>query len=199
MVLGNCIASGHPDFMRASRALHHDGRAIVFEKGTYRMWFGAGVEDNGEEPSPYTFGRIKKFDITVDLRMHNSVLDDVILSLWLLQSSRGRGKKCEIRLQTGCALNVASEPKTLELLGLLRGFEEVVLRVEIDRRVENGHAVSAAGSACHCEKWEREANGVYVKIWGFLEPVLGKAEVVREEGRYCLVYHPGENAKASEG
>ena len=198
MVLGNCIASGHPDFMRTSRALHLDGRAIIFEKGTYRMWFGAGVEDNGEEPSPYAFGRIKKFDITVDLRVHNDVLDDVLMSLWLLESSRGRGKKCEMRFRTGCALNVASEPKTMEVLGLLRGFEEVVLRVEIDRRVENGQAVSA-GSACRCEKWEREGNGVYVKIWGFLEPVLGKAEVVREEGRYCLVYRPGEHAKTSEG
>ena len=102
------------------------------------MWFGAGIEDNGEEPSPYAFGRIKKFDVTVDLRIRNGPLDDALLGLYLLELSRGEGRKCQMRFQTGCGLKVISDPKTLELLGYFRGFEEVMLRVETDKSFEKG-------------------------------------------------------------
>ena len=199
MVLGDCIASGHPNFMRASRALHQDGRALIFENGTYRMWFGAGIDDNGALPIPNAYGYIKKFDITLDLRIRNPAFTDALSNLWLVKLSSGRGRKCEVRFVTGCALLVASQPKTRDLLELFRKFEEVVLRVEIDNTVKNGHAISGGSSAtaCQCEKWEREANVVW--IWRFLEPVLGKAEVVIEEGRYSLVYHPGEKVEASKG
>lgn len=202
MVLGDCLASGYPEFMRASQALLHDGRALVFEKGTYRMWFGPGVEDNGEEPPRHLFLRIKNFDVTVDVRMHYYVLDDVLMSLGLVgMGRREEGRKCEMRFLTACALELASEPKVRELMGCFRGFEVVVVRVEIDKAFDELEAAISAGSveACCCDRWERENNDMYGKVLGrFLEPILGKVEIVREEGRYCLVYHPGENAKASK-
>ena len=133
------------------------------------------------------------------MRIRDNCFDDALLGLWLVKMSSGRGRKCEVRFVTGCALVVASEPKTRELLGLFGKFEEVMLRVEIDNTGKNGHGISGGSSAtaCQCEKWEREANVVW--IWRFLEPVLGKAEVVSEEGRYLLVYHPGEKVEASKG
>ena len=200
MVLGNCIASGHPEFMRASQALHQDGRALIFEKGTYRMWFGPGLEDNGEEPSPYAFGRIRKFDITLDLRIRNEPLDDALLGLYLLELSRGEGRKCVMRFRTGCGLKVASDFKTLELMEYFRGFEEVVLRVEIDKSFEKVDRTSAGPvMACEFDMWEREGVIFYIVVWYFLEPGLGKAEVVRVEGGLCLVYRPGKKTEVSEG
>ena len=114
------------------------------------MWFGPGVEDNGEEPSPYAFGRIKNFDITVDLRIHNGPLDDALLGLWLVGSSSGRGRKCEMRFRTGCGIKVASDYKTLELMEYFRGFEEVVLRVESNKGFGNVDG-SSAGPVLACE------------------------------------------------
>ncbi|CAD6582516.1 MAG: hypothetical protein ASARMPREDX12_000965 [Alectoria sarmentosa] len=67
MILGDCIASGHPEFMRASRALERDGQAVICKEGVYRMRFGARIDDKGQRPSQEVANAIQNLEITIDL------------------------------------------------------------------------------------------------------------------------------------
>lgn len=161
------------------------------------MYFGSGIEDNGAEPSPHAFNKIKKFEVEVDLRGRGrrNALGDAELGLYMLgmAGGKGEGRKCEMKFWTGCVLELASEVEMEEVMGLFKGFEEVRVRVVVDKGGER------VVRACECEKWLREGHEALVQIWRFLEPVLGKADFVKEEGGFCLVYRPGRNTGVSTG
>ena len=47
MIFGDCVATGHPQFMRVSRVLYNDGQAVLFKQAIYRMRLGSAVDNNG--------------------------------------------------------------------------------------------------------------------------------------------------------
>ena len=189
-ILGDCISSGRPEFMRASPALQHDGQAIIFQNATYRMRYGAPDDDVGQYPSHEACQQIQDFDITVDTRFCDplhEVIDDLKFITW----SRTPGGRCEILFIAGCALLVASNPLTIDVLNCFRHFDMLTFRVEIDEEAAD------PSLPCHCSTWQKEAKVVW--IWGFVGKILGKAEIVMDEDGYSLIYRPRKYIEASEG
>lgn len=191
MIFGDCISSGHPEFMRASQALQKDGQPILFEQGVYRLRLGPGKDYNAQRPSHETSRQIQKFDITIDMRFGEplvGVKDDLIT---MLKGSRIPGKKCKILFKTDCVLLVASDCDALDVLHSFRDFEELALQIE-----SGNHGFDPSIPACLYTKWQE--NPVFLRIWKSLESSLGEAEVSSVHKGYCLLYHPRRHAEASQ-
>lgn len=191
MIFGDCISSGHPEFMRTSQALQKDGQAILFEQGVYRLRLEPWKYHITARPSHETSRQIQKFDIMVDMTsgvFFAGVKNDLIV---MLKASRIPGKKCKILFKADCALIVGLDSDALEVLHSFREFEELALQIEIDN-----DRVGRRMPACHCPQWQRYPE--LLRIWMSLESIYGKAEVVSAANGYCLLYHPKKHAEASK-
>lgn len=191
MILGDCIASGHPQFMTASKTLQKDGQAILFKHGVYRLRLEDEKDDIPRRPSQETARQIRRFDIKVDMRHGDplrGVKDDLIM---MLKESHIPGRKCKIHFRADCILNVAEDRHALEVLQSFRDFEQLAIQIESEN-----HGLNPSVSTCWYTRWQDDPD--CLRIWSSLESSLGKAEVTSAEKGYCLHYHPKKHNEASK-
>ncbi len=186
MILGQCIAAGYPELMRASRAMRKDGRAVIFKEGVYRMRFGdEETERNAQRPDYEDTQLIENVDVMVDTTTTRG--DGVVRAVgyWIFQMrprmQHHGGKRCEAVFKVDCALTTKSDLAMRNLLECFCGFEKVVVRVEV--------------RPCPCIVIKNGAFGGYFRsIFG---EVLGKADLVKVEGGYCYTFWPRRYVKGS--
>ncbi len=185
MILGHCIASGYPEFMRASRAMRKDGRAVIFKDGVYRMRFGNEETDsNAQRPDYEDAQLIRNVEITVDTTTGGEAVVRAI-GYWIFHMrprlQHHGGKRCEAVFKVDCALKTEPDLAMRNLLDCFCGFEKVVVRVEV--------------RPCPCIMIKNGAFGGYFRsIFG---EVLGKTDLVKVEGGYCYTFWPRRYAKGS--
>lgn len=132
-IFGDCIASGHPQFMRASLALQSEGNAVI-SKGIYRMRLGQITDTGGQYPSSEVAMAIRNLDVFVDIPSRTS---DYSMSSWdrlkpfeLPNTPRG---KCRIVVQADSVMDVISLSEIFYFVSCLKGFEEMLIHVMILR------------------------------------------------------------------
>ena len=130
------LSSGHPQFLRASKALYVEGSSLMAENGVYRVNFGVFKTINYLLPNQRIVDNIRNIDICIDMDQYGDT--DWIVGApqqrWLLEAFG------EVRRPRGqCSVTLEMHPwttwKTLagfcRQLPLFSGFETVVVRAKI--------------------------------------------------------------------
>ncbi len=181
MILGDCVASGDLQFMRASRALLNDGQAIICGEGVYRILLGAGHDKNGRCPSNEVVKTIQNLDVTVDsTNWHFVYLDlDRLESFANPQLHR---KCCNILLKVFDVSNFLAGFELCRVLRLFGGFQKIALRIEIDR-------AKPIGQMIHHLQWGDDG------LSGSLYPMLGTPEVTVDKDGFVMTFFPRKHAQ----
>lgn len=184
MILGDCIAAGHPAFMRASRALHMDGEAIVFEKGICRMHLGYPYKHCVHQPHQKTIGKIQTLDVTVDMTEWWGCYGgyaDIFEPFADLDIRRGH---CNLLFKVDYITKIFIAIDLLEPVWRFAGFREIGWRVEI---------CSRSGERLLDNEDER-----YMRKF-ITERFYGKVEIVKAGGCYRIIIDPREQAEVIAG
>lgn len=188
MIFSQCIVSGHPQFMQASRALQEIGQALISKKGIYRMRLGYEKDNNCQHPSQETVKTIQNVDVTADTKNIETQWGP-ISRVWdrlkpFTGSQYTRGK-CHIILKTA---SVYDWGNLIMLLAKIERFERLILRIEVDNTNGPGSLI------CICLSEEEEIAVEW--FCNLLEWKLGKAEIIKLEDCLCLTFYPRKYAEA---
>lgn len=188
MVYSDLLSSGHPQFLRTSKAIYIEGSGLIQEKGIYRMNFGFPNSINRSLPSQRVVDTIRHLDIRAnvsDIGRTPFMIQD-FPDIWLLQAFGGPriGRDvCNVSFESYPSINRICVTRVCRSLRLLSGFERVVVRVKIDSR-----------NPVHWSDYK--FHSVYGLIRAELEQVLGKPYFGQDEDGLCMNFHP---RKALEG
>ncbi len=181
IILGDCIASGDLQFMRASRALLNDGQAIICGEGVYRILLGAGDDENGQCPSNEVVKTIQNLDVTVVWTDWRFVYSD-LERLESFADPQIYRKCCNILLKI---FDVSNFLAGLELCRVLRrcaAFQKIVLRIEIDR-------AKPIGQMIHHLQWGDDG------LSGLFYPMLGAPDVTVDKDGFVMTFFPRKHAR----
>lgn len=181
MIFRDCIASGYPQFMKASRALQNDGQTLICKEGIYRMRFGAGDDNNGQRPTHDVARAIRNLDITIDLRRVIG-LDQILNRSMPFAGSQILRAQCKVVLRVKCTMDVLVKLELIPLVSSFGSFEKVALWIEIDAMKD--HSLYP----CCCD-----AGWMLV----LFESRLGKAELVKVKDGFCMIFYPRGHAEAA--
>ena len=179
-IFGGCIASGHPQFMRASLALQNEGNAVISRKGIYRMRLGQIIDNNGQYPSQEVAKAIQNLDVSVDIPLRTS---NYPISNWdrlkpFEDPNKPRGK-CRIVVQADSIMDVISLSEMFYFVSCLKGFEEMLIHVMIFRDQRNDLVASVI---------ESPAEDRFLELVGdLLFEQLGEGQV--ESKAYGFAWH----------
>ena len=206
IIYSDLLSSGHPQFLRASKALHIEGTALVAEKGVYRMSYGHNKINNSLS-SQRIVDSIRNIDIAADLSHSGGSgwLVPGIPQIWLLQAF---GEPGLVRGQCNVSFKVHSHNPALwvadisSALRLLLDFETVVVRADINwpepDSVANHPFGSMRGRAS--TTWFKQCKDVRAPWSDFkcqvffdylrLDWTLGMGRLEHDEDDIRLVFHP---------
>lgn len=214
IIYADLLSSGHPQFLRASKATHAEGSGLVAEHGRYRMRFGFPSTTNHPLPSQRVVDAIRNLDIRADASEIGRLplTQKEIPDLWLLQAFGGSGivrGQCDVGFEVHPFTSNICVHRICRCLRLLSDFETVVVRVEIGGRdpvsaTRKGPAKFSRG--CVGAVWAvaprdspppvywSESHLEYIYGWVRKELVwfLGKGHLGRDEVGLRLVFHPRE-------
>ena len=131
------LSTGHPQFLRASKAMYGEGSGLMAENGVYRMSFGTSNKINYLLPSQRIVDNIHNVDICANVSFSEGP-DWMVLepqNLWLLEAFGEPGRP---RGQCSVTLDVFPTAHRLPLAGfcghltLFSGFETVVVRANVN-------------------------------------------------------------------
>ena len=195
------LCTGHPQFLRASKALYDEGSGLMAENGVYRVSFGSPNRTNYLLPSQRIVDNIHNIDICTDL-------SHAPQNLWLLEAFGEPGRP---RAQCSVTLNV--HPSTDRMLWagfcahlpLLSVFETVVVRAEVNWPEPDSWTICTVknlmGKATKAWLKQRETAAVPWSVfkcrfiydlcnrqlkWYFGEGLLKG----QDESSYPMVFHP---------
>ncbi len=135
LIFGDCVASGHLQFMRASQVLHNDGQALIFEKGVFRSSFGEPHDDYDRYLSPRARQMIRNIDITIHMRIYHTVM--LALNYWTIRAPLLISlRHCEINLKVSCVRQFIICANPAILLACFNNAKKLVERVEIDKKMK---------------------------------------------------------------
>ena len=212
VIYSDLLSSGHPQFLRASKAIHFEGSTLVQEQGIYHLKIGFSKSINHVLPSQRVADTIRHLDIRAkvsDALGPHSMIQDYP-DIWLLQAfggSRIRRGVCNVSFEFYPAINNTCMKRVCASLKLLSGFEKVVVRAKIDRRASAPPTRKEALRALHRiadtpVHWsDGEFRRVHRSICDELERNLGEPYPFgRDEHSLCYVFHPRKALdKAPEG
>ena len=190
MVFGDCIAAGHPEFMRASRALQNDGEAIISRKGVCRLHFGTPNDKFEHRPCRKMTKEIQNLDIKVDMTDFCDHVRQGWDSLEPFADSKICREHCNIVLKVGCVENIDDGIELLRIFWRFKGFKKVCLRIEAD---------VCLGLEVPCICMSRVADAGVERIHEFFASKLGEAEFINVKDSFCMTFEPVEQAKALAG
>ena len=183
LIFGDCVASGHLQFMRASQALHNDGQALIFEKGVFRTPFGAEKDllNYNEYLSPRISKMIRNVDITCHLERYDTLWHPLLYwtrrAPWLPSL-----QYCEVTLKFPCIQRFIFHGAPIKLLTHFSEAKKLVERVEVDKELRS----SWKNKDCICTRHyapSLEYCAVRcVQIYESLQNELGEGYLVTMEG-----------------
>ena len=192
MILSPLLASGHPQFLRVSKAMNAQGMSLISKHGIYRINIGFGRrKTNCPQLIQSLADTVHNVHFCVDMRsypsQHLEGLPEKRTLEMFTRKDLGR-KSCSVTFE-GTLINsqmVAGE--VLACLMMFKGFGKVTLCTNIDWRP--GQYFSAptlewyrSMGACariRCFTYARE----------YLEPTLGTAYRVGQGHRDQMVFYP---------
>ena len=138
MIYSHLLCNGHCQFLRASKALHEEGSALIAKNGVYRMGFTLGClnKPNHRLPSQRIVDTIRNLDVHIDggFQCHTPQTLGEMHDVWLLQAFGGLGRvrgRCNVLFEVHRATNALDLAVLSTLLRMLSDFETVVVRANI--------------------------------------------------------------------
>lgn len=205
------LSTGHPQFLRASKALHIEGSYLVAKHGIYRMSFGLDNGTNYSLPSQRIVDTIRNLDIHADLTYYAAWpwVTEGKPDLWLLQAFGEPGRirgRCSVSIQAGRSTAEKLLARICMPLRLLSDFETVVVQVDLAWLREPSSRTNFPQGSMLVEMstawFEQQAKTVSVpwsvfKYTYFYEHThltqnLGEGRQLEggDEGGFRLVFHP---------
>lgn len=186
VIFGDCIASGHPQFMQASRVLLEDGQALIGREATYRMHLASKTDNNGQRPSQEMVATIQNLHVTIDMRERGS-LGPNLERLQPFGGSHIHRGQCHVVLQVDSTLSVLAGVGIFKCLLCFGGFEKVALLVKEEHLgFPNYWIMSRVYTLVEVlPKW--------------LYPTLGMAEITSKKDGFVMDFHPRKHAEAFAG
>ena len=205
------LATGHPQFLRASKALYVEGSGLMAENGVYRVSFGVPKRINYLLPSQRIVDNIRNVDICTDMS-HFGGTDWMVYtppSRWLLEAfgepGRPRGQ-CSVTLDVHPSTNRTPLAGFCGYLPLFSDFETVIVRAKVNWLEPDSSTIcpkkSLMGKATKTWLKQRETAAVPWSVFmyrfiydsgGFLglESYFGEG-LLREqdESGFWMVFHP---------
>ncbi|CAD6568381.1 MAG: hypothetical protein ASARMPRED_001694 [Alectoria sarmentosa] len=213
IIYADLLSSGHPHFLRASKATHAEGSGLVAEHGRYRLRFAFPGTINHPLPSQRVVDAIRNLDIRADASEIGKLplTRKEVPDLWLLRAFGGSGivrGQCDVEFQVHPHTSNICVHRICRCLRLLSDFETVAVRVEIGGRdpvsaTRKGPAKFSRG--CLGAVWavaprdnspppvcwsESHLEYIYAWVRRELEWFLGKGHLGRDEVGLRLVFHP---------
>ena len=129
------FATGHLQFLRASKALYVEGSSLISEHGIYRMGFGSD-RINYSLPSQRVVDTIRNLDICIDLGMFGGYFwaFEGRPDLWLFEAFGEPGfvrGQCDVSLEVYPSTTAWWAKSLCTHLQLLSDFETVIVQVKI--------------------------------------------------------------------
>ena len=197
MIFGDCIALGHPDFMRASRALHKDGEAIISKRGIYRMHLGYPFIHYGQYHNQETAEKVQNLDVTVNMMEwwgYAGLLE-------LIMEFPIRREHFNLILKVVCVSHLVDGIELLRPVCRFAGFKRVGLRIEIIKIKDVRHQISCSCTknrdTCPCTPQLERRDDEWMR--NFLLLRLGKAEVAKLKSSFCITLDRKDQARATAG
>ncbi|CAF9922243.1 hypothetical protein IMSHALPRED_005634 [Imshaugia aleurites] len=202
------LVSGHPNFMRCSKAMEQEGETWVAKEGIYRINLRLFCSINCQRPSWKIAATIQNIDIKIDACMlpiaRNAYPNRYsgLKILDLLTDPTHHRKTCNVSIEwygarDGCMYIVEVGHEVIDRLQRLRGFEKVVLRVW-DRWTDSPSILIPS-----VDRLRAPVPGMVIDTyWSFghmqdrLAPYLGKADMTSDKEGWGMVFYP---RKAQEG
>ena len=130
------LSTGHPQFLRASKALHIEGSYLVAKHGIYRMSFGLDNGSNYSLSSQRIVDTIRNLDIHANLTYYAAWpwVTEGISDLWILQAFGEPGRirgRCSVSIEAGGSTAEELLARICMPLRLLSDFETVVVQVDL--------------------------------------------------------------------
>ncbi|CAF9905779.1 hypothetical protein IMSHALPRED_003975 [Imshaugia aleurites] len=193
IIFADCLASGYPQFMAASRAMRKEGSEQICKKGIFRMNFGIMVRLNlGPGNAKYTSicpqprrdiaNSIQNLSIRIKPTTNqcNDFWSNIDLDV--LKQFAGpevRRKSCKIMIDLRLGTNVIGN-ELFATMGNLAGFEKVELRM----------ALSANTNAAFLQKPFPRAFTYFEMCSTFLSPNLGPGLMTQDEEGFLQSFSP---------
>lgn len=203
------LSTGHPQFLRASKALHIEGSGLVAKDGVYRMRFGDDNVINYSLPSQRIVDTIRNLDIHADLTYYAGWpwVTEGKRDLWLLQAFGEPGRirgRCSVFIEVGYSTTEELLAHTCMPLRLLSDFETVVVQVDLGWRSAPSSPITHPEGALLVKMstaWfeQRETGAVpwsvfkyrYVYDHTHLTHNLGEGQLEGgDDGGFRQVFHP---------
>lgn len=192
-IFSHLLASGHPNFMRTSRAMRQEGKIWVAREGVYRMNLGFYYRFNCQKPSQEIIATIQNVNICINSDAIATSSVDVHSELLLLDIFAGpvpHRQTCKICLEFHSAgLVVIGGREVLSRLQHFRGFEKVVLRIRINW--EGALFIRALSDAWLFFPYQTLSmyRGVE-QARDFLVPHLGETELISDKDGWSMEFYP---------
>lgn len=167
------LTSGHPNFMRTSRAIEQEGKAWISKAGIYRINVGFSDRTNCQKPNQNTVDRIQNVNLKIQhplCPVDAQILDFVI-------GPSPHHKTCNVFFERAISYFAIGR------LQRFTWFEKVALRVSTGFRssyIDPDVRTWALG-----------------RMRGLLEPILGKADVAEDETSCSMVFYPRKAEEAT--
>ncbi|CAF9902822.1 MAG: hypothetical protein ALECFALPRED_000036 [Alectoria fallacina] len=215
IIYADLLSSGHPQFLRASKATHAEGSGLAAANGRYRLSFGfPNHTPNHSLPSQRVVDAIRNLDVRADASAIGKLplTQKEVPDLWLLRAFGGSGivrGRCDVGFEVHPYTSNICVHRICRCLRLLSDFETVVVRVEVGGRrdpvpaTKKGPVKSLRG--CVGAVWavaprdgppvcwsEFHLGYIYGWVRKELEWFLGKGHLGRDEVGLRLVFHPRE-------
>ena len=211
MIYSDLLASGHPQFLRSSKAMHSEGIGLMAEKGIYRVHFGFRNWKNLSLPNQHVVDTIRNLDVCANLSGEETAppTSGEFPDVWLLQAFGGpdvvRGQ-CNVLFEGHSSSILICVTRTCRSLRLLSEFQKIIVRIKLDwvSSTNGPRLVYSMLDAVWIEErndvpahWsDTKFRWIYDLIRRELERNLGKGHLGRDERGLRLVFYP---RKALEG
>ena len=192
MILSPLLASGHPQFLRVSKAMNTQGMSLISKYGIYRINIGFGKrKTNCHQLTQPLADTIRIIHLCVNMKsypsQHLGGLPERKTLQMFTRKDPGR-KSCSVTFEGAYTNNQMVAGEVLACLSTFKNFAEVTLSVNIDwlpgqcfsELILEWYRALGACSKIRCFTYARE----------FLEPSLGSAYRVGEGHCDQMVFYP---------
>lgn len=207
IIYSHLLSAGHLQFLRASKALYHEGSGMVPENGIFRLGFGFPNSMNYSLPSRRVFDTIRNLDFRANLR-HNEKDPEMVdepADLWLLREfwwTRLVRGQCNLFFEVDPFTTHLCVTTICESLRMLSRFEKVVVRAKIDWPEPDSSISAPRGSVLNsaikiwserCKlgpaRWSDFKYQMFYDVLP-LDKNLGTGRLEQDEGGFRQVFHP---------
>lgn len=199
MVYERLLASGYPEFLRASRTMHKEATSLVSKYGVYRVNIGFGSKANYPKPTQQLADTVQNLHLRAKVEssqyLNLCVFPEKEILQMFVNSDIGR-KSCSVSFEAGFATESLICLKVVDFLKAFKGFEEVTMSVKsdwLDRVFIPDHPFGGQISSII-----RARHVNFDLIHTVLRKALGTAYWVQQGAGVQLVFYPRYSDQGKE-